>query len=418
MDKDKEREELKEAAQILLEKRWLLRQSDSEAYFLVRRHEKRLREYFREKCGWQLLVNARYYKLEKIPSEPRPFMGIDNMQSPGDYALLCCVLAFLEEQEVDGMFLLGGLCEALLDFYPQDAATGELNWESYNWRKSLIRVMNFLLDEGVLRVIEDESEAFLQKGRLADGAMAGEALYEVTPLARIFLRSYHRPLQGVTIEELCSTEMEQDLEEERQAGARRRRIYRQLLLQPACYRTEETEADFDYLRHMNRRVREELEERLDLHLELYRDSAMLVAHERPSWFKDIFPVRMRGLHDIILHLSGLLRNKKAGAAVWTQAEMEAKLEELFQQTGSGWTKEYREMSRRSLTQEVLTELCGWNMARIDGQGLIHLQPALYRLSGRYPEDYQGGNAKTGEQVSSGKGVKKRKGKEGRTENDE
>ena len=401
MEDEKVREEIREAIQLLLENRWLPRQQMPEEYFLVRRHEKRVREYFRDKCGWPLLVNARYYKLEKIPAEPRPFMGIQEMQSPEDYALLCCVLAYLEEQEVEGMFLLGGLCEALLDFYPEDGIAGPLNWESYNWRKALIRVMNFLLSEGVLQVIEDESEAFLQKGRLPDGVYAGEALYEVMPLARVFLRSYSRSFQGVSVEELCATTLSQGHEEEGQQGeARRRRVYRELLLQPACYRHGENEADFAYLRNMQRRVREELEERTGLMLELYNDTAMLVSHERPSWFRDIFPVRMRGLHDLILHFATQVRSGLAGTEeslpVWTEAEFQAQMERLKAGTGSGWTKEYRDMGLKHLAEALLAELCGWNMAEVDEDGLIHVRPALLRLCGSYPSDYRAKPERDGE----------------------
>ena len=136
METEEEKEELRQAAELLLEKQWILRREMPEEYFLIRRYEKRLREYFREKCGWPLLVNARYYKLEKIPAVPQAFMGIAAMQSPEDYVLLCCTMAFLEEQEIDGQFLLGELCEALLSYYPQAEAVEPLNWESYDRRKA------------------------------------------------------------------------------------------------------------------------------------------------------------------------------------------------------------------------------------------------------------------------------------------
>ena len=119
---ERDQEGIRQAAQALLENRWIMRSQMPEEYFLVRHYERQLRDYFQEKCGWPLLVNAQFYKLEKIPARPRAFMGIAAMQSVGDYTLLCCVLAFLEDQEVDGQFLLGDLCEALLGYYPQENA--------------------------------------------------------------------------------------------------------------------------------------------------------------------------------------------------------------------------------------------------------------------------------------------------------
>ena len=138
-----EQEELRRGAQILLENRWVSRREMPDEYLLIRRNEKALRQFFREKCGWPLLVTANFYKLEKIPANPWGFMGIAAMQSIEDYVLLACVMAFLEEYESGGQFLLGDLAEALLAYYPQEAHTPRLNWESYNWRKSLIRVLNF-----------------------------------------------------------------------------------------------------------------------------------------------------------------------------------------------------------------------------------------------------------------------------------
>lgn len=51
------------------------------------------------------------------------------------------------------------------------------------------------------------------------------------------------------------------------------------------------------------------------------------------------------------------------------------------------------MGSKQLTQTVLDEMVAWNMAQVDEVGLVHLQPALFRLMGRYPKDYVAGGAK-------------------------
>ena len=51
-------DELAMAAQLLLRDRFVLREEDPEGFFLVRRHERALREFFREKLGWTLLTFA------------------------------------------------------------------------------------------------------------------------------------------------------------------------------------------------------------------------------------------------------------------------------------------------------------------------------------------------------------------------
>lgn len=394
MEKELEKEELRQAAELLLEKQWILRRDMPDEYFMIRRYEKRLREYFREKCGWPLLVNARFYKLEKIPAKPQAVLGIEDMQTPEDYVLLCCTMAFLEEQEIDGQFLLSDLCEALLSYYPQEDTIDELNWESYNWRKVLIRIINYLLDIQVLRVVEDESDIFLHEGT-SDGVLAGEALYEVSVLSRCFLRSYPKNIKEYhCAEELCAGDFSADM-----LRRKRNRVYRSLLLQPVYYRKAESEEDFIYLRNMVSRINDEINDFFDLELELYQDTAMAVSYERNTWFKDIFPYRMRGVHDIILQFSSVYREQ----ADWQKRkllslhEFRHFLENLAEQVSSGWTKEFREMGGKRLTHTVLDEMISWGMASFEGEmELIELLPALFRISGTYPKDYSTGEKKSGD----------------------
>ena len=388
-----EREELRQAAQLLMENRWILRSHMPEEYLLIRRNEKKLRAFFREKCNWSLLVTARFYKLEKIPATPKPFMGIESMQSPEDYALLACVMAFLEEYETGGQFLLGDLAEALLSYYPQEDADLRLNWESYNWRKALIRILNFLAEENILKIVDDASENFISSGFTADGIIAGEALYEVTAMSRYFLRSFPKELPAYhSLQELCDADFVTDISEEAMATRQRRnRVYRELLLSPVSYRTEETEQDFTYLRNMASRIAADLEEWFDLDLEVYQDTVMAISHERNTWFRDIFPVRLKGSHDVILHLSHWLRTLPnwQERQPMTPAEWQSRLETFAAATRHGWTKEFREMSTKRLAETLLDEMQSWGMAQTEEDSLIRLLPALFRVQGCYPEQYNG-----------------------------
>ncbi|WP_027397402.1 TIGR02678 family protein [Anaerovibrio lipolyticus] len=388
-----EQEELRRGAQILLENRWVSRREMPDEYLLIRRNEKALRQFFREKCGWPLLVTANFYKLEKIPANPWGFMGIAAMQSIEDYVLLACVMAFLEEYESGGQFLLGDLAEALLAYYPQEAHTPRLNWESYNWRKSLIRVLNFLAEEGIINIVDDESTGFISQGFNADGAIAGEALYEVTNLARYFLRSFPKELSDyVSWQDLLEADYVTDTNEEaRSLRHRRNRIYRELLLKPVFYRQGEYEADFAYLRNRWGRLEEIIQDWFGLHLELYQNGVMAVSHEQSTWFNDVFPVRFRGIHDIILHLSHYLRelSPEQVKQAMTINQWQGHLEQLSKNTKAGWTKEYREMSLKRLSERLLEEMTSWGMVKVDEDGLITVQSALFRHEGVYPADYTG-----------------------------
>lgn len=386
-----EQEELRQAARILLENRWVARRDMPDEYLLIRRNEKPLRQFFREKCGWPLLVTAHFYKLEKIPANPWGFMGLKAMQAIEDYVLLACVMAFLEEYEAGGQFLLGDLAEALLAYYPEDAHTARLNWESYNWRKSLIRVLNYLAEEGIINIVDDESSGFVNQGFNDDGAIAGEALYEVTTLARYFLRSFPRELsEYASWADLLEADYVTDANEEaRSLRHRRNRIYRELLLKPVFYRQEEYEAEFAYLRNRRGRLEEIIEDWFGLHLELYQNGVLAVSHEQSAWFSDVFPVRFRGIHDIILHAAHYFRGcpSELVSQPMTINQWQGHLAELAKATKAGWTKEYREMSLKRLSEKLLEEMTAWGMVKLDEDGLVTLQSALFRHEGVYPGDY-------------------------------
>lgn len=378
-------EDFKQAIVLLLENKWILRNSMTSEYMLIRRYEKKLQAYFREKCGWILITNQRFFKLEKIPGQAQSFMGIGDFKTVEDYVLLCCTMAFLEEQETDGQFLLSSLCEALAEYYPDDEAIDKLNWESYNWRRALIRVINYLLSIDVLRLVEDKSEAFL------NGDIDGEALYEVTVLARYFLRSYPKDLHFYKdIKSLYSVDFPAEEGSEAALRQRRNTVYRQLLLSPVYYKGKNTD-EFLYLRKVYQRMNEEFMEFFNLDLQLYSDCAMAVTVERNSLYSDIFPACLKGLHDIILTLAAYYRTvedwqHKKLLSLNELTEIVGVLEKKY---GSGWTKELRQMGKDRLAKVLLEELLSWQLANFDDEtDLITFLPALFRFSGKYPDDYK------------------------------
>ena len=140
MDLDSSRafdETAQEAAEHLLEQFWILREREPDKYQMVREREPVLRSYFLEKLGFHLIVHPYFAKLEKIPVRPEPWMGIRDFQHPRDYALLCCLLAYLESKSVDEQFLMSELCEELSAAYPGEDG---LDWTHYEHRRALVRV--------------------------------------------------------------------------------------------------------------------------------------------------------------------------------------------------------------------------------------------------------------------------------------
>ena len=162
-------------------------------------------------------------------------------------------------------------------------------------------------------------------------------------------------------------------------------------MKPVFYRQGEYEADFAYLRNRRGRLEDIIQDWFGLHLELYQNGVMAVSHEQSTWFNDVFPVRFRGIHDIILHLSRYLRelSPEQVKQPMTINQWQGHLAQLSKNTKAGWTKEYREMSLKRLSERLLEEMTSWGMVKVDEDGLITVQSALFRHEGVYPADYTG-----------------------------
>ncbi|MGI6449115.1 MAG: TIGR02678 family protein [Desulfitobacteriia bacterium] len=373
------------ALQALLENFWIPREKDPETYQLIRDREKALRDYVLDKLGYHLIVHRHFAKLEKIPAVPEAWMGIESFKDPRDYALLCCVLAFLENKAVEEQFLLSDLCTELEALYPGELA---LDWRNFEHRKSLVRVLQFMTEMGMLEVVDGDTGLFNQKEET-------EALYEVTVISRYFMRSYPKDLfQFQGKEDILAAEAYAD--EDENGGSRRRyRVYRQLLLSPAIYEEEMEEGDFLYLRNFRRRLQEDLAAHTGLELELYKRTAMLIVPEYDG-ARTLFPDQ-KGICDLALQLSSYLRDNwhepgwtldHCGNVLLTEIEFRQVIKRLQEIYGAGWSKQYREGLLKQTAGDLLEFLGGWKMAAIDSTTRrICLRPALTRLAGEYPQDF-------------------------------
>ncbi|CAA7601359.1 TIGR02678 family protein [Acididesulfobacillus acetoxydans] len=373
----------------LLENFWIIREEDPETYQLIRDREKTLRQYVLDKLGYHLIVHRHFAKLEKIPARPEAWMGIETFQRPLDYAILACVLAYLENKSVDEQFLLSDLCSELVALFPVSEGEPGLDWRHYEQRKSLVRVLQFMDSQGLLRVVDGETGAFNQSEE-------SEVLYEATVMARYFMRSYPKDLfRFQSKEELLAADLEEG-DDESGSSRRRNRVYRQLLLSPAMYREEMEEGDFLYLRNFRRRLLEDIEFHTGRQLELYRHTAMVVAPEYDHALT-LFPDQ-KGITDLILQWSGELRRRwddlsfardAEGCPVLTPFEFEQEVRALKTRYSAGWSKKYREGLIQEIARELLTTMRDWKMAEREKEtGRIRLRPALLRLEGEYPEDFR------------------------------
>lgn len=382
-------EKAREAAEQLMERFWVLREDEPELYQMVRERERALRLYFTDKLGYHLIIHRYFAKLEKLPAKPEPWMGVAGFTETADYTLFCCFMAFLESKNIDEQFLLSDLCEALTAHYPQEEG---LDWTNYSRRRSLVRVLQHVVEGQLIKVVEGDITGFgLEESH--------EVLFEIPPVSRYFMPSYPKELpEFSSLEEIYSGQWRETKGmEEHESMLRRHRVYRRLFLSPVFYSDGAEDPDFQYLRNFHRRIAEDIEEHTSYLLELYANAALLVSSERKARLT-LFPEN-RALAEIVMQLAVLVREKWASAEVAQRSsgaldlsavEFEQLILKCKQRFGAGWSKEYREALPSTTAADLLNYLVHWNMANQDPEtGAITLLPLLARLVCRYPDDFGG-----------------------------
>lgn len=384
MEQDKKGfdDKAKDALELLFERFWILREDEPLVYQMIREREHVLRRYITDKFNYRMIVHRHFIKLEKIPVEPESWMGIQAFQSQRDYALFCCLLAFLERKSVDEQFLLSELCEDLRAEYPSHIT---LDWTNYEHRKSLIRVLHVASEFKIIRTVDGEIAGFVQNE-------AQEVLYEVPVISRYFMRSYPKDLfKYNSIEEILNQEYSRE-----SAEYRRHRVYRKLFLSPVTYRSSSDDSDFLYLRNYRNRIREDIEEHTDYQFELYKNAAILSVKEN-SALQTIFP-DAKAISDVVLQFAYVLKEKleaftinEMGMIKFSYSDFEYLTVEVSERYQAGWSKALRDASIKQLTNELLDVLIEWKMASLEEEtGMILLMPLLGRTVGKYPKDFKGG----------------------------
>ncbi|GEM_PF-224032 len=402
----------KEALSHLMEQWWILRDREPDKYRMVREREAVLRTYAMDKLGFRLVVHRYFARLEKIPARPEAYMGIPEFKLPMDYALFCCILAYLDRKAVEEQFLLSEVCDDLMATCPAEIG---LDWVQYEHRKSLVRALTFAKSVGIIQPVEGDVEQFSFRPET-------EVLYDVTVVSRYFMRPYPKDLsEFATMRELLAAswieteagadvgaDLGSDVEDVETVGqtgdnrestaARRHRIYRELFLCPALYGSESSgslDPDMVYLRNYRNRIQEDIEARTDFRLELYRNCAMLVLPERRMRYTT-YP-DAKGISDISLQFAAVARQALAAGELQMQPDGTIRLTpvdfERFvsickSRYGPGWGVQHRRAKLQEAASELKAFLVEWRLAREDpASGMVLLMPALGRVTGEYPAEF-------------------------------
>ena len=364
----------------LLDRFWVTRAEDRELYFSLKRALPDFRRLVNELLGWNLVVNEYVVKLEKVPPRAMPWMGIQSFQEPLDYCLLCAVLLFLADLDDGAPFLLSSLTQAVETFLGE---VQPVDWTRFPHRKSLVRVLQYAQETGLVLVYDGNSALF-------GNDQNQEVLYENTGLSRHFPVHFGRDIMECrSIEDFEAFSWEGDETEQR-----RRRVYRQLALAPGLYCSDQTQSDYDYIKNQRGAVGRNLDQFLNGELHLYKNGAFFLLSEGERCgmtypgtraLSDVARLLCAQLREQIVQ--GIYPRRADDTVLLSRREFCHEIEQCRARCGNGWGSQLRACSLERICQELTAYMASWMfLEELDGDILLY--PAVGKLVGNSPASYQ------------------------------
>lgn len=364
---------------MLMDRFWITKQEDREQYFALKRFcaRKETKHLLEDLLGWNLIVNESVIKLEKVPPRAMPWMGIQTFQEPMDYCLLCATLLYLADRDDGEQFLLSSLTDEV-----QALTKGllQVDWTRFSHRKSMVRVLKFAQNMGLLLVYDGSSDNF---GNNRDQ----EVLYENTGASRYFPVHFGRDILH------CQSvrDFEKLIREDSERG---RRVYQMLALTPAVYWSQEDRGDYDYIKNQRGNLSRVLSEALGGELHVHKNGAFFTALEDHR-FGLVYP-RDQALSDAALMLCAQLREKIRKGVYRLEPEdtcripwedFRREIRDCAAAWSDAWGKGLREETEEGLLEKLIAFLKDWMLIRVEADGVV-LYPAVGAFVGSYPSDYK------------------------------
>ena len=370
--------------EILLSKRWILKDREKELYYQLKDEIGKSRDFLTEKLGYQAIITPNLIKLEKIPAYAQNWMGIQDFSDRLEYIFLCMILMFLEDRDAGEQFVLSMLTE----YIQANIKEEQIDWTIYSYRRHLVKVMKYCVKIGILQIDDGSEDSFMKSDE-------GEVLYQNTGASRYFMKNFSRDISDYQSQEDFLKEEWIGMNEDR-GIIRRQRVYRSLLMSPGIYLNDDTEEDFAYVRHYRGMIEEELNRFFDCELQVHKTSAFLIMGEDSNLGRS-FPEE-NTLSDIVLLWCNLFRQKIADGSVEVPAGEDIVIsmqqflmisEECKSQYGSGWIKTYREMTMGEFCKKLKEYMIFMEMI-MEKYDQIIVYPIVGKVAGCYPKDFKGG----------------------------
>ena len=367
----------------LLEHFWFVKDNDSTDYFRIRRAiDDKTKRFLNESVGWNMIVNHKIVKLEKIPAKAYPFMGIQSFDDKKDYCLFCALLIFLDGKMESEQFLLTEMIESMEKIIGNVI---DVDFTRFTDRKSLVKVLKFAQNMSLI-VISDGTIDNLESDRNK------QILYENTGLCAYFSVNHSKDI--FHFQNYRDFENQTDMYLDNDTGyARTNRVYRKLLLQPAVYWESKNDTDSIYLKNQRKSIEKNLNHYLDGRLDIHNGCAFYLLDEDHTFGK-VHPSESM-LSGFATMVCAELRNTYAHFLPYNDTHkyyletttFDHILLECKKKFESGLGKQLRELSDDKFTALVTDYFCDWQFLEKTNNGYF-VCDGIYKTAGKFPEDYQ------------------------------
>lgn len=368
----------------LLESFIILKSKDRDKYYEIKDNIDENMSFIKDKLGYDLIIKEDFIKLEKIPSEPKSFMGIPGFTEIEEYIFFMILLMFLEDKNKEEQFVLSNLTEYISINYTNQ----KVEWTNFKTRKNLINVIKAAINIGIIEKNDGDEESF-QKDENMD------VLFENTGISRYIVRNFKSDIQNInSYEELLESN---DLYFDK-SSKRRNSVYRNLLLCPIVYNKGVDDSEYDYIKKYRGSINKELEENLNWSMDVHKNGALIVL-KNPTNVKDTFPNQnKKGESEITLIINDKLHNmiknaefeiKDNDTIIISNERFKNILLNIRKEEGHGFIKKFRECSDEFFIECIKEYMAGFSMIIEEGENTI-IMPLVSKVIGKYPKDYKGG----------------------------
>ena len=367
----------------LLENYLILKERDKDLYYDIKDNIDKYKNFIYDNLAYDIIIKDDFIKLEKIPGVPEEWMGINEFTEIKEYIFFILLITFLEDKNKEEQFILSSITEYIEHNYPDE----KIEWTIFKNRKSLIKVMKFAIDIGIIKKNDGSEEEFSK-------SETGDILYESTGLSRYIVRRFNKDIEdSESYEDLLGYEfsgISKDL-----GTVRKNRVFRRLLLSPIVYNDENDNGDYDYIKSKRSFIRGAFEENLGWDIHVHKNGALAVL-ENTNEIKDIFPNK-KGESSVVLFInkevrsrikSGDFKNEDNDIVVMKNSEFDEFIIEVRKIHGHGFTKSLRDASEQVFINIIRNFMREFSMIREDDDFTI-LMPIIGKVLGEYPEDYKG-----------------------------